>query len=236
MQLSSDEETQSAHYGIHHSVLIKNIRSRTTIFLARHGQSEWNCQKRVSGQLNPPLSLKGVQQSHLLAGVLRHQKISAIYTSTLDRAIETARPTATLHHLPIQTRDELKELHCGHIQGRFRDERDPEVRALWEKRKRNEQFFRLPGGETFAELANRVLPCVNNILKNNEGGTVLIVGHRNTNHVIFGSLMQWPVDRWCNFKHRSKHLYEIHVGDTPATWTICFNGPSQGIRQESLIM
>ena len=87
----------------------------TTIFLVRHGQSEWNNQGRITGQLNPGLSAKGVEQSEALAQCLlgegfgghdfggtdvagpflAGQSLAAIYTSALLRTAQTAQPTAT---------------------------------------------------------------------------------------------------------------------------------------------
>jgi len=90
----------------------------TTILLARHGQSVCNAEKRLSGQLDIPLAPQGRCQAHLLARVLRADLLSAIYTSTLIRAVKTVRPTAMAHGLPIQQCDALKELRLGVLQGR----------------------------------------------------------------------------------------------------------------------
>lgn len=81
------------------------------IFLVRHGRSEWNGCKKVTGQLNPPLSPEGIAQAQCLARILRDRRLGGIYTSTLERAIATARPTARLHNLSIHTCDGLKEIH-----------------------------------------------------------------------------------------------------------------------------
>jgi broad specificity phosphatase PhoE len=206
----------------------RTLQKSTTVYLTRHGQSEWNGKKRVSGQLNPALSQKGQQQSRSLAQILSNKPLSSIYTSTLTRAIATCRPTAVDHHLPIRIRRELKEIRTGVLQGRFRDQRDPEAQRLWDAWQQDKDTYRIPGGESFSELTQRVIPCVKEILEQEQGGTVLIVGHRNTNRVILGALTQWPRDKWCELNPRSKYLYEIIPGVLPEIKTIALWGRDSG--------
>jgi broad specificity phosphatase PhoE len=158
------------------TMLTHSYQQTTKIFLVRHGQSEWNGQNRVSGQLDPVLTPKGIQQAHALARVLRDEPLAAIYTSSLTRAVETARPTAELHRLPIQTRDALKEINLGVLEGRFRDERDPEAQQLWEEREEDRLHYQVPGGESYLDLERRVTACLNEIMDQEAGKTVLIVG------------------------------------------------------------
>jgi len=192
----------------------------TTVYVVRHSQSLWNGTKRISGQCNPPLSPKGLGQSRALARALHHIPLTAIYTSTLSRTIETARPTALDHHLEIQALDALKEIHFGDLQGRFRDERDPEAQRIWQERSRKMLEYRVPGGETFPELINRILPRLEDILQQQQGGTILIVGHRSVNRVLLGTFMEWPEETLCDIKVRSQFVYEISLGESPSMQTI----------------
>ncbi|MCG3117643.1 MAG: histidine phosphatase family protein [Candidatus Manganitrophus sp. SA1] len=192
----------------------------TKIFLIRHGQSEWNGTKRISGQLDPPLSKKGMKQARTLEKAIRSEKLSAIYTSTLQRSIETARPTAEHHRISVQKKEAFMEIHLGILQGRFRDQRDPEAQRLWIARSADRLTYRIPGGETFSELEQRVAPCINEILQKEAGGVVLIVGHRNTNRAILGVLMRWLSDSVVGLKLSSKYLYEITLGDDPSIKTL----------------
>ena len=206
----------------------------TTIYLIRHGESELNRDKRVSGQLNPPLSHEGIQESLALADQLHEIGLTAIYTSSLMRTIETARPTADTHGLPIHTKEALNELHLGVLQGRHRDDRDPEARSLWEERKKDKIHYRVPGGETFAELAERVIRCLDEILATEAGGTILIVGHRATNRALFGALLNWPEEQWLSLNFRHKYLYEITTGAQPQLAAIRLNGRHAGERSVAL--
>jgi broad specificity phosphatase PhoE len=187
----------------------------TTVYLVRHGESQLNLEKRVSGQFDTPLSQEGIRHSQMLAVQLLEVSLTGIYTSALRRTVETARPTAAMHGLLIQSHAGLNEQHFGVLEGRFRDERDPEARALWEARKHDKRTHRIPGGERFIDLAERVKQVLNDILVHDAGGTILIVGHRNTNRALFGILMQRPEEDWPHLRLKSQYLYHITTGHEP---------------------
>jgi broad specificity phosphatase PhoE len=187
----------------------------TTIYLVRHGESQLNLEKRVSGHLDTPLSPRGISHSHLLAVQFLGIRLTGIYTSALRRTVETARPTATMLGLPIQSSAALNEQHFGVLEGRVRDARDPEALALWNARKRDKLFFRIPGGERFIDLAERVKKALDNILAQQVGGTILIVGHRNTNRALVGALMQQPEAEWPHITLKRQYVYCITTGPQP---------------------
>lgn len=202
------------------------------MYVARHGQSELNQQRRVSGQLNPDLSTKGISQSHRLAQVLRDEPLAAIYTSTLKRSIDTAAPIAQEHGILVQQHEALREIHHGIVQGQFYDERDSEAQRHWEEREKDKRNYRIPGGETFYELARRVIPCLMEILHHCERRTLLIVGHRSTNRVLLGKLMRWPEKSWCDLSLRKKYLYKIQMDYCPHLATISLGERETGRRYE----
>jgi broad specificity phosphatase PhoE len=133
-------------------VIAQTALRPTTVYLVRHGESQLNLEKRVSGQMDTPLSSKGHRYSQTLGEQLRTVQLTGIYTSALSRTIETAGPTAAIHGLPIQSHAALNEQDFGILEGRYRDERDPEARALWEARKQDKPAYRIPGGECFVDL------------------------------------------------------------------------------------
>ena len=164
----------------------------TTLYLARHGQSEWNNQGLVTGQLDPGLSDKGAQQSQALAQCLRDEPLNAIYASALQRTIDTAQPTATVKGMAIVSLPELNEIHMGVLQGRHRDESDPEARALWAQWQADLWGYHVAGGERMDEFAQRVEAALQALLQRHRGERLLIVGHRATNRVLLGTLLGWP--------------------------------------------
>ncbi len=196
----------------------------TTVYLVRHGESQLNLEKRVAGQFDTPLSQEGIRHSQMLAVQLLEVPLTGIYTSALRRTVETARPTAAMHGLLIQSHAGLNEQHFGVLEGRFRDDRDPEARALWEARKHDKRTHRIPGGERFIDLAGRVQQVLNDILIHEAGGTILIVGHRNTNRALFGMLMRQSEERWPHLTLKSQCIYRIITGSHPELRTIALGG------------
>lgn len=200
------------------------------IFLARHGESAWNDDQRISGQGDPPLSPVGVGQAAALAQVLAETPLTAIYTSTLQRTVATAQPSAAAHRLSIQSLAGLKEIGLGVLEGRYRDERDTEAQHLWQQWQQSKETLRVPGGETFLEFEERVRGCWRTIAQANTGGILLLVGHRSTNRVLLGTLMRWPREQYLALPIRHKYLYEIRLGAPSAMATICLDAEKIGHR------
>jgi len=166
-----------------------------TVYLARHGESTWNRCRRITGQLDPPLSRRGMQQARQLSQVLRDVPLVAVYASALTRSRVTAGVVASEQGLVPRVTAELNEIHLGFLEGRWRDGRDPSARDQWAERQRDRVGYRPPGGESFRDLTLRVVAAVSRILLDRPVGPVLIVGHRNTNRAILHRLLGWSLDQ-----------------------------------------
>lgn len=197
------------------------------IYLARHGQSELNLQQRISGQADAKLSAKGLEQAQALADVLKQQALSAIYTSSLTRAIQTASPAAEIHQLPIQALDGLREIGLGMLEGRYVDERDPEACRLWATRVQDKHGFSVPGSEIYSSFRARVLNSLEYILAASSG-SVLVVGHRNTNEVILAHLLANDLAGAAEINVKNKYLYVIDLLAQPELMTIHLGGEHHG--------
>ena len=208
----------------------------TLVFLARHGQSEWNNQSRVTGQADIGLSDKGRQQGEALAQCLKGEALDAIYASALRRTIDTAQPTATAQGLAIASLPALNEIHMGVLQGRQRDERDPEAQAMWAAWQADVWNSRVPGGERFDEFAQRVEVALQDILRRHCGQRILIVGHRATNRVLLGMLLGWPRERWSELRLRNKFFYRVQPGEAPQIATYTLSGSKTGTCTDGFVM
>ena len=89
----------------------------TTLICIRHGQSEINLARRLTGQLDPPLTPLGVEQARRTAEFLRSQPITRIYSSDLVRCMDTAAPTAAMHGLPVIPEPAFREIFAGKWEG-----------------------------------------------------------------------------------------------------------------------
>lgn len=217
--------------------MTNRLPTTTTLYIARHGQSESNNQALITGQLDVGLSPKGKQQAQALAQCLHGVPLAAIYASGLRRTADTARPTADGKALTIECLPALDEIHLGVLQGRHRDERDPEAQALWAQWQADVWNFRVPGGERFDGFSARVGQALEGILARHAGQSVLIVGHRATNRVLLGLLFGWPRERWAEIRLRNKFFYRLHLGaGAPEVATYTLSGSKTGRCEAGFVM
>ena len=150
----------------------------TRICVVRHGETAWNAERRIQGQLDVPLSTVGHAQARATANALAQESLCAIYSSDLSRALHTAEAAAHLLKLPIRRHAGLRERHYGVLQtltyGEF-ERRHADAHARFMAR---EEMFALPGGgESLRQFAERVLACADEIVAAHAGGQVLVVTH-----------------------------------------------------------
>jgi broad specificity phosphatase PhoE len=140
----------------------------TALLLARHGETEWNKERRFQGWADPPLNEAGRKQARLLAEQLRDLAFDAVYSSDLARAYETAEIVAAPHGVPVVADEGLREVDVGVVSG-----------MTWVEA--HERFgVDLPFGETREEHQARVLAAVERIARRHPVERVLIVTHGGT--------------------------------------------------------
>jgi broad specificity phosphatase PhoE len=147
----------------------------TTIFLARHGESDWNHERRWQGHADRPLTQRGRQQAEALADRLEGIALDEIYSSDLQRTRDTARVIAARRGLTVEELPALREVDVGLWSGLTRDEaedRFPEDFARW-----RDGGTGWRGGETYEEMSDRVLAAVREVVRRQPNGRVLIVSH-----------------------------------------------------------
>lgn len=151
--------------------------TRTLICLARHGETNWNLERRFQGQLDIPLNVKGRAQAAALTAELAGARFDRIYSSDLRRAVATASGPAVERGLPIEKVPALREKNDGVWQCLTH----PQVEALYPedyRRYRSRRAdFAIPGGETLERFAARSRAILTKIAKAHPGETVLIVSH-----------------------------------------------------------
>jgi broad specificity phosphatase PhoE len=147
----------------------------TTLLLARHGESDWNAQKRWQGHADRPLTARGKQQATALAERLDAFPLAAIYSSDLRRAQETAAAVASRRGLEVTCRADLREVDVGSWSGRSRDELEataPEEVARWLDGEKGWE-----GGESYEQMAERIVAAMSQIAAAHPGEHVLVVTH-----------------------------------------------------------
>jgi broad specificity phosphatase PhoE len=179
------------------------------IYIARHGETAWNVEKRIQGRSDPGLSPEGYAQSLALLEQLRDRPISAIYTSTLQRSILTAQPIAKFLSLPIQKQPELDEMAFGIMEGVQIFSFDEELKREWERFKENRFTYHIPGAENFSDVATRLKPFKEKILRDHTGQEILIIGHKIVNRFLIGMLLEFPLEEIQRMEQNNGCVYLV---------------------------
>lgn len=148
------------------------------VLIVRHGETDYNVQRRWQGQLDVDLNTTGKQQAEALAKTLVNTPIDAVYSSDLRRAADTARIIAAPHKLPILHESGLREINVGVFQGLNRreiDERYPYEMYRWN----NDDNYAPQGGESRFQLQERAFAAWESITQRNHR-TILLVSHGGT--------------------------------------------------------
>ncbi len=153
--------------------------AHTRICLVRHGETTWNVERRIQGQVDVPLNENGLLQAHATAQALVGERIDVIYSSDLARAWVTAGRIAVPRGQPVMPEPALRERHYGSFQRMtYAEARSvhPEEFARFEAREPDAGF---PGGrgETLAMLDARVWTFVEAVRARHAGQSVLLVTH-----------------------------------------------------------
>lgn len=152
----------------------------TNVLLIRHGQSKGNAERRFGGHTATPLSGRGRKQAEATARTLKSESLTAIYSSDLARAMETARPVANLTRLPINGTSAFRERGVGVLEGlTFEDaaQQHPEQYAALLRR---DFEHVLTGGESYRQLLDRARYKLDEIIEQNRGGKIAVFSHTGT--------------------------------------------------------
>jgi broad specificity phosphatase PhoE len=162
------------------------------IIFFRHGQTDWNLNKRFQGQSNVLLNDKGRKQAEALAKYLENYKLDVIYTSDLDRAIETATIVNKYHNVPLVKDQRLREAHLGDLEGLILHEAEEKFgKDSIERWKSNDtEDFCFPNGETKKQVLTRVKAFLELMyLKNQNYHRIAISTHGAVIHKLVFHLM-----------------------------------------------
>ncbi len=150
------------------------------LILIRHGETDWNRSGRCQGIADIVLNENGKQQARELANSLKDYKITAIYSSHLKRALETAEHIAEHHDLDVRIERDLHEMNQGDLEGlSFPDIRDRYADVL-QKWRESPETLRLPNGESLIEVQDRAWSVFEKVNRAHMGETVVAVSHNLT--------------------------------------------------------
>ncbi len=164
------------------------------LLLVRHGETEWNSQRRIQGQLDVPLNATGQEQAQALAARLAGLAIAAVYTSDLSRARQTAEPIADALSLPLRVDRRLRERHFGRLQGRFYEELQRDAPEVHERMQSRDLDFDLDGGETLPRFHRRVCDVLSDLAGRHPQGRIVVVSHGGVLDCVYRMAGMMPLD------------------------------------------
>ena len=178
------------------------MNDATRIIAIRHGQTAWNAETRMQGQLDTALDAHGRWQAQQLAHALAHESIDAIVSSDLSRALDTAAPLAQALSLRVQSERGLRERSFGLFQGfTYADiaRHWPEEAARWRAR---DAAFAPPRGESLNGFYERCVDVAQRLAAQHAGRSVVWVTHggvldclyRAATRVALDAPRTWPLD------------------------------------------
>ena len=183
------------------------------LVLVRHGQSTWNHEHRIQGQLDPPLSPEGLRQAELLGARLAGRKFAGFYASDLKRAFDTAQAVGALVGAQPEAMTSLRESYLGEWEGRRTEEiqqRFPEAWAAWAE---EPDWDVVPGGEGAANFEARVASALDEIFSRHQHGEVLVVTHGGVIQVALQRVVARPSRGLFPFKIQNASITVLEKRD-----------------------
>lgn len=176
-----------------------------TIFVARHGETQWNVDYKVCGRTDVPLTDRGREQAVALAQEAAGKGIEVILASPMVRAYETARAVSEAIGVPILTDERLMEQDYGIYEGVRRD--DPGFLE-------NKRHFtwRYPGGESMMDLGHRVYAVLDEVKERYAGKTVLLVCHGAVCRAIHSYFHDMTNEEYFHFNMENARLAKYETG------------------------
>lgn len=159
-----------------------SVCENCTIYLIRHGETEWNVEKRMQGHADSSLAQKGLEQARRRAESLKHIQFAAFYSSDLLRAKRTAEIIALDHQLTVTTSELFRERHFGPHEGQLVKDYDAELTALLDKRlqltdEELDKYELFEGYETDEKVAIRFVKILRELATAYLGKTIGVVTH-----------------------------------------------------------
>jgi len=185
------------------------------LYIARHGETDWNVQHKLQGMTDIPLNENGRRQAQALAESLKGVHLDAIYSSTLSRSRVTAETVAASMSMKVQSLDGLRERSYGHFQGG--SDTDPDYvkrQYVWDDR--------LDDGESLNQLLARTRDSLARIRREHPAGNVLVVAHRITNQMLLRALLDLTPEQTVKITQDNDEVYlvELDPGARPRLWKL----------------
>jgi len=184
-----------------------------TLLLIRHGQNDYVKTGRLAGRLKGVhLNETGQAQAQALARHLADRKIKAVYSSPLERTMETAAPIAAAHRLEVIPRPGLQEVDFGDWQDKSLAQL--RTRKLWRTVQHAPSMMRFPNGESFVEAQTRIIGELESLIREHKKKDVLVcVGHSDMIKLAAAYYLGLPLDQFQRLTVQPASITTLYVGE-----------------------
>ena len=163
------------------------------VIFIRPGETDWNRDLRFQGQVAVPLNEHGIRQAQRLANFIRNIGLSALYTSDLKRAVQTAELLADkLGFVPVVD-VRLRERNIGTWQGLTQKEMESWYPAEYQQFRADPDGYRVLQGESRKEVRERMLAAFNDMLKQDKGETIAVISHSTAINALLAEIIHTVV-------------------------------------------
>jgi len=148
------------------------------VILVRHGETDWNQERRVQGSgSDRALTETGKQQVESIGLRLKQERIQAIYSSPLRRALDTAQAIAHHHQVEVQIEPSLNEIYAGELEGIPIEKIGSYLNQLVARERGDESVSKLYGGELLTEVQQRTWSTIQRLADEHGDGVIVVVSH-----------------------------------------------------------
>jgi broad specificity phosphatase PhoE len=181
------------------------------LYLLRHGQTDFNVQNIVQGSgIDSDLNARGRQQAAQFWAAYKDMPFARVYTSRLKRTRQSVQQFIDAG-LPHEEHAALNEISWGTREGsRITPQEDAEYARVLDAWKAGDDYARLPGGESPAEVAARQRPFIELLASRPDDEMVLVCLHGRALRVLLCQLLGYPLRYMDGFEHQNLCLYKLH--------------------------
>lgn len=204
-------------------------RKTTRLCIVRHGETDWNAQKRIQGHIDVPLNAVGLSQAAAAAAGLAGLRFRAVYSSDLSRAWQTAKAAAGVLGAELLPAVGLRERNYGVFQGRTAAEmarEHPDIHARYQAR---DPHYNFVTGESLESFAARVVGEVEALASRHVGESLLLISHGGALDICYRRATDRPLSTPRDFTIPNAAFNWFEVG--PAGWRLLAWGDRKHLEQ-----
>lgn len=193
----------------------------TRIILVRHGETTWNKEGRYQGQIDTPLSQRGIEQGQKAAEALKDIPIDRFIATPLSRSYDTCQACAAYHEgSKVEIDPRIIEIAHGAWEGMLADNIQEIYGDLLDQWRETPAAVTMPEGESLEDVRQRCMEAFNEYAEKYAGETVLIVAHDAVNKVVVCDILGLPLDHFWQIKQDNTCINVLEYDQDKKEWRI----------------